>query len=100
MVPSELVLRGSPDCECRCVEFERHGGYVACRSVEVVVNDLPCSIGTYSVVTGTTYEAESGTLSGNATRLSGSSFSGGTAIGYLGSSCSPVLYLLLIFDAR
>ncbi|KAF8917563.1 galactan 1,3-beta-galactosidase [Mucidula mucida] len=53
--------------------------------VNADVWNLNVTAGTYSVVTGTTYEAESGTLSGNATRLSGSSFSGGTAIGYLGN---------------
>ncbi|KAI0797866.1 galactan 1,3-beta-galactosidase [Abortiporus biennis] len=40
--------------------------------------------GTYSAVTGTSYEAESGTLGGSATLLSDSSFSGGRAVGYLG----------------
>lgn len=40
--------------------------------------------GTYSVTPGTTYEAELGTLSGDATILSDSSFSGGKAVGYLG----------------
>ncbi|KAF9002229.1 galactan 1,3-beta-galactosidase [Hymenopellis radicata] len=46
---------------------------------------LNITAGTYSVMTGTTYEAESGILSGNATRLNDPSFSGGTAIGYLGN---------------
>ncbi|KAF9473188.1 galactan 1,3-beta-galactosidase [Pholiota conissans] len=40
--------------------------------------------GTYTSATGTTYEAESGIISGSATVLSDSSFSGGKAIGYLG----------------
>lgn len=40
--------------------------------------------GTYTAATGTSYEAESGTLSGSATILSDSSFSGGKAVGYLG----------------
>ncbi|THH21295.1 hypothetical protein EW146_g239 [Bondarzewia mesenterica] len=43
------------------------------------------SAGTYSVVNGTSYEAESGTIGGNATLLSDPSFSGGEAIGYLGN---------------
>ena len=41
-------------------------------------------IGTYTVATGTSYEAETGTLGGNATILSDSSYSGGKAAGYLG----------------
>lgn len=41
------------------------------------------SNGTYSISSGTTYEAENGSLSGNATLMSGS-FSGGRAVGYLG----------------
>lgn len=40
--------------------------------------------GTYVAASGTSYEAESGTLSGSATILSDSSFSGGKAVGYLG----------------
>ena len=40
--------------------------------------------GTYTAATGTSYEAESGTLSGSAVLLSDSSFSGGEAVGYLG----------------
>ena len=43
--------------------------------------------GMYTVANGTSYEAESGTLSGNATILSDSSFSGGKAVGYLGALC-------------
>jgi len=42
--------------------------------------------GTYSAATGTTYEAESGTISGSATVASNSGFSGGKAVGYLGMS--------------
>lgn len=41
-------------------------------------------LGTYTVATGTTYEAESGTLSGAAALTSNSAFSGGEAVGYLG----------------
>ncbi|KAF9014777.1 galactan 1,3-beta-galactosidase [Hymenopellis radicata] len=59
--------------------------------VNADVWNLNITAGTYSVMTGTTYEAESGTLSGNATRLSDSSFSGGTAIGYLGNGGSLTL---------
>lgn len=43
-------------------------------------------IGTYSVASGTTYEAEKGTLGGSAVLFSDSSFSGGGAVGYLGTS--------------
>lgn len=40
--------------------------------------------GTYTAATGTSYEAESGTISGSATILTDGSFSGGKAVGYLG----------------
>ncbi|KAH8834912.1 galactan 1,3-beta-galactosidase [Flagelloscypha sp. PMI_526] len=43
------------------------------------------SAGTYSVATGTTYEAESGTRGGSATLISSSSFSGSAGVGYLGN---------------
>ncbi|KAI0341845.1 Arabinanase/levansucrase/invertase [Trametopsis cervina] len=43
------------------------------------------SAGTYTVAQGTTYEAEKGTLGGSARLLTDSSFSGGSAVGYLGS---------------
>ena len=46
--------------------------------------------GTYTVASGTSYEAESGTLGGSSTLLSDSSFSGGRAVGYLGM-CTNVL---------
>ena len=46
--------------------------------------------GTYTVASGTTYEAESGTLSGSAVILSDPSYSGGEAVGYLGVSSCPV----------
>lgn len=42
------------------------------------------SAGTYTAATGTTYEAESATISGAATSLSSSSFSGGKGVGWLG----------------
>ncbi|KAI0781064.1 galactan 1,3-beta-galactosidase [Trametes elegans] len=41
--------------------------------------------GTYSVASGTTYEAESGQLGGSSRLLSNSAFSGGKAVGYLGN---------------
>lgn len=46
------------------------------------------SAGTFSAATGTTYEAESGTISGSAQILSDGSFSGGRAVGWLGESNS------------
>ncbi|KAJ3575903.1 hypothetical protein NP233_g781 [Leucocoprinus birnbaumii] len=46
------------------------------------------SAGTFTAATGTTYEAESGTLSGAAQILSGGSFSGGRAVGWLGNGGS------------
>ncbi|KAI0058642.1 Arabinanase/levansucrase/invertase [Artomyces pyxidatus] len=52
---------------------------------------LDINAGTYSVVQGMTYEAESGTLSGNATILSDSSFSGSKAVGYLGNGGTVTL---------
>ncbi|KJA29316.1 carbohydrate-binding module family 35 protein [Hypholoma sublateritium FD-334 SS-4] len=47
--------------------------------------------GTYTAATGTSYEAESGTISGSATILSDPSFSGGKAVGYLGHGGSVML---------
>ncbi|CAL1704333.1 unnamed protein product [Somion occarium] len=41
--------------------------------------------GTYSVASGTTYEAENGSLGGSATLASDGSFSGGRAVGFLGN---------------
>ncbi|KAI0705850.1 glycosyl hydrolase [Cytidiella melzeri] len=49
------------------------------------------SAGTYTVAQGTTYEAESGTIGGTATLLTGSGFSGNTAVGYLGHGGSVTL---------
>lgn len=40
--------------------------------------------GTYVVASGTSYEAESGTLGGSANISTNSAFSGGKAVGYLG----------------
>ncbi|TFK76713.1 galactan 1,3-beta-galactosidase [Pluteus cervinus] len=53
--------------------------------VQADVWSVNLAAGTYSVATGTTYEAENGTRSGNSTLMSGSSFSGGRAVGYLGN---------------
>jgi hypothetical protein len=52
--------------------------------VRADVWSLDLAAGTYSVASGTTYEAESGTIGGSASLLSDSSFSGGKAVGYLG----------------
>ncbi|KAF9569839.1 galactan 1,3-beta-galactosidase [Agrocybe pediades] len=49
------------------------------------------SSGTYTAATGTTYEAESGTITGSATVASDSSFSGGKAVGYLGKGGSVTI---------
>ncbi|KAF5356070.1 hypothetical protein D9756_004010 [Leucocoprinus leucothites] len=46
------------------------------------------SAGTFSAAAGTTYEAESGSLSGAAQMLSDGSFSGGRAVGWLGNGGS------------
>ncbi|KXN81091.1 hypothetical protein AN958_06044 [Leucoagaricus sp. SymC.cos] len=46
------------------------------------------SAGTFTAASGTTYEAESGTLSGAAQVLSDGSFSGGRAVGWLGNGGS------------
>ncbi|KAM5539007.1 hypothetical protein V8D89_007230 [Ganoderma adspersum] len=44
--------------------------------------------GTWSVASGTAYEAENGVRNGSSTILSDSSFSGGSAVGYLGNGGS------------
>ncbi|KAI0709067.1 galactan 1,3-beta-galactosidase [Earliella scabrosa] len=44
--------------------------------------------GTWSIASGTTYEAENGSRSGSSTILSDGSFSGGRAVGYLGNGGS------------
>lgn len=49
------------------------------------------SAGTYSIASGTSYEAESGTISGSAVVTSSSSFSGGKYVGYLGNGGSVTL---------
>ncbi|KAH8120507.1 Arabinanase/levansucrase/invertase [Phellopilus nigrolimitatus] len=59
--------------------------------VQADVWSVDVSAGTYSVASGTSYEAESGTLSGNATVISGSSFSGGKVVGYLGNGGSVTI---------
>jgi hypothetical protein len=45
---------------------------------------LNLEAGTYTAATGTTYEAESASIQGSATTMTGSGFSGGKAVGYLG----------------
>lgn len=54
------------------------------RIVPADVWSVNLSAGTFTAATGTTYEAESGTVSGSTQLLSDSSFSGGRAVGYLG----------------
>ncbi|KAF5377239.1 hypothetical protein D9615_006357 [Tricholomella constricta] len=56
--------------------------------VQADVWSVNLSAGTYTKATGTSYEAESGTISGSATTLSDGSFSGGKAIGFLGNGGS------------
>lgn len=52
--------------------------------VHADVWSVDINAGAYTVASGTSYEAEEGTISGSATILSDSSFSGGSAVGYLG----------------
>ncbi|KAL0950694.1 hypothetical protein HGRIS_007471 [Hohenbuehelia grisea] len=52
--------------------------------VQADVWSLDINAGTYSVATGTTYEAENGSIGGSAKVASDGSFSGGKAVGYLG----------------
>ncbi|KAG7090788.1 hypothetical protein E1B28_009872 [Marasmius oreades] len=52
--------------------------------VHADVWNVNLAAGTYTVTTGTTYEAESGTISGSAVSMSSSSFSGGKGVGFLG----------------
>jgi len=47
--------------------------------------------GMYTAATGTSYEAEKGTLSGAATLLSATGFSGGQSVGYLGNGGSVTI---------
>ncbi|THU82491.1 Arabinanase/levansucrase/invertase [Dendrothele bispora CBS 962.96] len=47
--------------------------------------------GTYTVATGTSYEAENGALSGSSQILTGSGFSGGRAAGWLGNGGSVTI---------
>ncbi|KAG6891103.1 hypothetical protein C0995_014193 [Termitomyces sp. Mi166 len=54
--------------------------------VHTDVWSIDLSSGTYTTAAGVSYEAESGTISGSATILSDTSFSGGKAVGYLGDS--------------
>lgn len=53
-------------------------------------------VGTFNAATGTTYEAESGTIGGSATIPSDSSFSGGRAVGYLGTLVYSLLKKTLL----
>jgi hypothetical protein len=55
-------------------------------AADVFTIDL--NAGTYSVASGTTYEAENGTRGGSSTAITDSGFSGGKGVGYLGSSSS------------
>ena len=50
-----------------------------------IANPTDILLGTWSVASGTSYEAEDGTRNGSSTILSDSSFSGGEAVGYLGT---------------
>ncbi|KAK1215924.1 hypothetical protein PQX77_021453 [Marasmius sp. AFHP31] len=56
--------------------------------VQADVWSVNLAAGTYTVASGTTYEAESGTISGSAQILSDGSFSNGRAVGYLGNGGS------------
>ena len=56
--------------------------------VQADVWSVDIDAGTFSIASGTTYEAESGTLSGSATLITDSSFSGGHGVGYLGKGIS------------
>lgn len=47
--------------------------------------------GTYTIPSGTIYEAEKGTRSGNSTLINNSAFSGGQAIGYLGKGGTVII---------
>jgi hypothetical protein len=49
------------------------------------------TIGTYTVASGRSYEAESGSLAGGARLLSNSNFSGGNVVGYLGKGGSVTI---------
>lgn len=52
-------------------------------------------IGTYSIASGTTYEAEAGTRGGSSTAITDSAFSGGKGVGYLGKAVSSSALLIL-----
>ncbi|KAF7319882.1 Galactan 1,3-beta-galactosidase [Mycena kentingensis (nom. inval.)] len=52
---------------------------------------LNLAAGTWTIASGTTYEAESGTISGSATLASDASFSGGRAVGFLGNGGSVTI---------
>ncbi|KAF5311783.1 hypothetical protein D9619_003118 [Psilocybe cf. subviscida] len=59
--------------------------------VHADVWSLNINAGTYTAASGTSYEAESGTLSGTAVLASGSGFSGGKCVGYLGHGGSVTI---------
>jgi len=52
--------------------------------VQADVWSVDLEAGTYTIATGTSYEAESGTLEGSAVILTNSVYSGGEAVGFLG----------------
>lgn len=53
--------------------------------VQADVWSLNLAAGTFTAATGTTYEAESGTIGGSATIASDAAWSGGRAVGFLGN---------------
>lgn len=59
--------------------------------VHADVWSLNINAGTYTAAAGASYEAESGTLSGTAVLASGSGFSGGKCVGYLGHGGSVTI---------
>ena len=50
--------------------------------------------GTYTAEQGRSYEAESGTLSGAARKLTNSAYSGGTCVGYIGTLSTAIVEAL------
>lgn len=83
MVPIIMGYRCPPNRSSGRVDAQPCRGYVF-TSLSRIHLSMFLS-GTYTVATGTTYEAESGTISGSATLPSNSAFSGGKAVGFLGS---------------
>ncbi|KAJ4485534.1 Arabinanase/levansucrase/invertase [Lentinula aciculospora] len=68
--------------------------------VKADVWNVNLATGTYTVATGTTYEAESGTLGGSAVLLTDSSYSGGQAVGFLGDGGTLTLDIIGIGEAQ